>query len=68
MSRTPSKIDQIADAWVDKIAELNPTFATYIGRPGGDDKLDDHSPEGHEQMAVEVKRVLADLTSATPSD
>jgi uncharacterized protein (DUF885 family) len=68
MSRTPSKIDQIADAWVDKIAELSPSFATYIGRPGGDDKLDDHSPEASEQMHLEVKRVLGELASATPVD
>ncbi|MFM6966507.1 MAG: DUF885 domain-containing protein [Rhodoluna sp.] len=68
MSRTPSKIDQIADAWVDKIAELQPTFATYIGRPGGDDKLDDHSPEADEQMHVEMKRVLGELAAATPTD
>jgi uncharacterized protein (DUF885 family) len=68
MSRTPSKIDQIADAWVDKIAELQPTFATYIGRPGGDDKLDDHSPEASEQMHTEVKRVLGELAQATPTD
>jgi len=68
MSRTPSKIDQIADAWVDKIAELSPSFATYIGRPGGDDKLDDHSPEASEQMNLEVKRVLGELASATPVD
>lgn len=68
MSRTPSKIDQIADAWVDKIAELSPSFATYIGRPGGDDKLDDYSPEASEQMHSEVKRVLGELATATPTD
>jgi uncharacterized protein (DUF885 family) len=68
MSRTPSKIDQIADAWVDKLAELQPTFATYIGRPGGDDKLDDHSPEASEQINLEVKRVLGELAAATPTD
>jgi uncharacterized protein (DUF885 family) len=68
MSRTPSKIDQIADAWVDKLAELQPTFATYIGRPGGDDKLDDHSPEAAEQMLTQVQRVLGELAAATPTD
>jgi uncharacterized protein (DUF885 family) len=68
MTRTPSKIDQIADAWVDKIAELSPSFATYIGRPGGDDKLDDHSPEASEHMHGEVKRVLGELAAATPTD
>ena len=68
MTRTPSKIDRIADAWVDKISELSPSFATYIGRPGGDDKLDDHSPEAAELMIGEVKRVLGELSAATPTD
>ena len=68
MTRTPSQIDKIADAWVDKIAELQPTFATYIGRPGGDDKLDDHSPEADEVMHGEIKKVLAQLAAATPTD
>lgn len=68
MTRTPSKIDQIADAWVDKISELSPSFATYIGRPGGDDKLDDHSPEAAELMLTEVKRVLGELAATTPAD
>ena len=68
MTRTPSKIDQIADAWVDKISELSPSFATYIGRAGGDDKLDDHSPEAAEHMHVEVKLVLGELAAATPVD
>jgi len=68
MTRTPSKIDQLADAWVDKIAELSPSFATYIGRAGGDDKLDDYSPEASEHQHNEVKRVLADLDAATPAD
>jgi uncharacterized protein (DUF885 family) len=68
MTRTPSKIDQIADAWVDKISELSPSFATYIGRPGGDDKLDDYSPEASEHQHSEVKRVLGELAAATPAD
>ena len=30
--RTPTPIDKIAEAWVDTLAELDPTLATYIGR------------------------------------
>jgi uncharacterized protein (DUF885 family) len=68
MTRTPSQIDKIADAWVDQIAELSPTFATYIGRPSGDDKLDDHSPEAGERYIAAAKQVLAQLQQATVAD
>ena len=68
MTRTPSKIDQIAEAWVDRLVELHPSFATDIGRPGSDDKLDDHSPESADQLQVESKRVLAELAATTPTD
>ncbi len=68
MTRTPSQIDKIADAWVDQIAELSPTFATYIGRPSGDDKLDDHSPEAGERYITAAKQVLAQLQQATVED
>ena len=44
MTRQPSKIDELSNAWVVKLAELSPSFATYAGFAGGEDKLDDNSP------------------------
>ena len=41
MSRKPSAIDELSNAWVVKLAELSPSFATYAGFAGGEDKLDD---------------------------
>ena len=49
MTREPSELDKVADAWVDKMAELSPSFATYIGRKGADHLLDDPSPEAIEE-------------------
>ena len=68
MARQTTQIDQIAEAWVDKMAELSPSFATYIGKTGNEDKLDDASPEANEQFVAESKNVLAQLNAAKPAD
>ena len=46
-TRTPTPIDTIADAWVDTLAELEPSLATYIGRFEFNDRFGDYSPAGH---------------------
>lgn len=63
-----SQIDQIANRWVSTLAELSPIFATDIGHPGGEDKLDDYSPEGAKRFADESKKVLGELDKAEASD
>ncbi len=68
MARTPSQIDQIADSYLDWLADNSPSFATYIGRPGADDKLDDESPESHAQAYAKRVEVLAQLAAAQPVD
>ncbi|MDE2386236.1 MAG: DUF885 domain-containing protein [Actinomycetales bacterium] len=68
MSRETSPIDQIADQWVGKMAELSPSFATYIGRSGNEDKLDDPSPESEAIFLKETKNVLAQLANVAPQD
>jgi uncharacterized protein (DUF885 family) len=68
MTRTPSKIDELADGWVDKIAELSPSFATYIGVAGSEDKLDDHSPEMAAESYRLEKELLGKLSALTPVD
>ena len=68
MKRETTQIDKIADRWVDKMAELSPSYSTYIGRSGNEEKLDDPSPEAHERFIAETKKVLAELSTATPQD
>lgn len=63
-----TQIDQIANAWVETITELSPSFATGVGSEIGADKLDDFSPEGHERYAQEAKKVLEKLEAASPTD
>lgn len=67
-SRTPTPIDTIADAWVDTIAELEPTVATYIGRFEHNGRYGDYSPEGHERVVAAARATLAELTAAEPVD
>jgi uncharacterized protein (DUF885 family) len=67
-TRTPTQVDTIADAWVDTLAELDPTLATYIGRFEFNDRYGDYSPAGHERLIEEARSTLAALSSATPAD
>jgi uncharacterized protein (DUF885 family) len=66
--RKPTAIDQIANDWVKTLASHYPSFATSIGFEGGDDKLDDYSPEHHSAVIAEQKRVLALLEQQQPVD
>ena len=68
MTRETSAIDRIADKWVDTSAELSPSFATYFGRDIGKDKIDDASPEAQATYVAEMRKVLAELATATPTD
>ena len=67
-TRTPTQVDKIADAWVDTLAELEPTLATYIGRTEYNDRFGDYSPAGQEQLIAESRKTLAALAAATPVD
>lgn len=67
-TRTPTPIDTIADAWVDTLAELEPTIATYIGRDEFNDRFGDYSPAGQERLTEEGRKTLAALSAATPVD
>ena len=67
-TRTPTQIDKIADAWVDTLAELEPTLATYIGRSEYNDRFGDYSPAGQERLVEEGRKTLAALDAATADD
>lgn len=66
--RTPTSIDKIADAWVDTLAELDPSLATYIGRTEYNDRYADYSPAGSERLIDEARATLAAFDAATPVD
>ncbi|MFG6445723.1 DUF885 domain-containing protein [Microbacterium sp. P07] len=67
-ARTPTPIDAIADSWVDSLAEISPTTATYIGRSEYNDRFGDYSPTGHARLIDAVRSTVAALEAAEPVD
>ena len=59
-----SRIFEIADGYVRRVAEMNPISATYMGVPGYDDRMNDFSPEAAEAEARLERDTLAELESA----
>mgnify|MGYP000054686887 CR=1 FL=1 len=68
MTRIPTQIDQIADAYLNWMVAESPSYATYIGVPGGEDKLDDESPAAHLKQYEKAGEVLKELQSAVVAD
>ena len=59
-----SEVFDIADRYVERVAELSPFSATYMGVPGHDHEMDDFSPEGSETEAALNRATLSELASA----
>ncbi|AQX15746.1 MULTISPECIES: DUF885 domain-containing protein [Tessaracoccus] len=57
-TRTPTPLDQVADAYVDTLVRLSPIVATHIGAPGHDHELDDFSPAGMAAKADAAREAL----------
>lgn len=68
MTRPETPIDKLANKWVDRLAEFSPSFATYIGYPGGETKLDSYSPADHAKVAEATRATLAELEKLAPVD
>jgi uncharacterized protein (DUF885 family) len=60
-------IDDIANAYVDEWAPLNPLGATYVGISGYDHLMSDLSPAGYAANADLDRRTLAKLEAVTPA-
>ncbi|HEY8473683.1 MAG TPA: DUF885 domain-containing protein [Natronosporangium sp.] len=61
------QINDLADRYVDELAELHPLVATYLGIPGHDHRLTDLSPDGYAALADHARRTLAELSAAEPT-
>ncbi len=66
--RPKSAIDAVADAYTEKLIELNPSFATTLGLPGHETEYQDYSPAGAEAHAEATKLALDALAGLEPSD
>jgi uncharacterized protein (DUF885 family) len=59
-----SKVFDIADRYIDKMAALDPIAATAFGVPGHDHEMPDRSPEGAQAEADLDKATLTELDAA----
>ncbi|GAB2685919.1 DUF885 domain-containing protein [Thalassiella azotivora] len=66
--RPTSRIDEIANAYVDDVCALDPFTATYLGVAGHDDEVTDLSPDAVDERAALARRFLEQVTAARPAD
>ncbi len=63
-----AQINDLADRYVDELAQLHPIAATYLGIPGYDHLLPDLSPDGYDALADHARRTLTELGATEPAD
>lgn len=61
-------LNDIADAYVERTAALNPVLATYAGIPGHDARLPDLSTDGYAERAELDRSTLAAVLAHSPVD
>ncbi|MFJ4265614.1 DUF885 domain-containing protein [Paenarthrobacter nicotinovorans] len=66
--RPKSAIDAVADAYTEKLIELNPSFATTLGLPGHETEYQDYSPAGAAAHAQAARDALESLAALEPAD
>lgn len=66
--RDKTKVDEIANRYHERILELDPAFATTVGRTGRETEYADYSPAGLKQYVDAARETLAELAEATPAD
>ncbi|HEX6196663.1 MAG TPA: DUF885 domain-containing protein [Jiangellaceae bacterium] len=62
---SPRSVDEIADAYVETVAALDPIEATFAGIDGHEAELTDLSPAGFAERNDAAKQVLAALETAS---
>lgn len=63
-----SRIFDIADRYIDQIADLQPIVATYFGVPGHETEMPDNSPAGDAAQADLDRSTLRELKKVEPID
>src|SRR5450756_488460 len=59
---------QVADRWVETLADLDPTVGTALGIRPGDDRMPDLSPGALAERADAARAALAELETAQVVD
>lgn len=67
-TRTPSRIDAVANDYYERLLELHPEFATIVGIAGRETEYADYSPAGREADAAAARAALNALDGLEPED
>ncbi|MFC5058892.1 DUF885 domain-containing protein [Saccharothrix xinjiangensis] len=68
MATSSAGVHGISNQFVADYAAADPLTATFMGKPGHDDRLTDFSPEGHAARYELSKEALAAVDAAEPAD
>ena len=68
MKRELTPIDKLANEVIALAVSRYPSYATYLGRPGGEGDMDDHSPDALKQDRDDAASAKAKLENLTPLD
>ncbi len=68
MKRELTPIDKLANEVIALAVSRYPSYATYLGRPGGERDMDDHSPDALKQDRDDAASAKAKLENLTPLD
>ena len=63
-----SPVYELSDAYIDRLAQLDPGYATALGIEGSDHLMTDFSPAGHEAQEALNRQTLAKLNSLDQSN
>lgn len=66
--RDTTPVDAIAERWVDTLVELDPLWATWLGREGRTGEYGDTSPAGHDEHIRAATATLAELRKTPARD
>lgn len=68
MERNPTRMDRVAESWLDTLLELQPEWHVELGRPGREGEYADHSPDGHAALASAAAATLRTVRETEPLD
>ncbi|NBO33883.1 MAG: DUF885 family protein, partial [Actinobacteria bacterium] len=63
-----SPVYELSDAYIERLAQLDPGYATALGIAGSDHLMTDFSPAGHEAQEALNRQTLAKLNSLDASN
>ena len=67
MNAMASPVFELSDSYIERLAALDPGYATALGIPGSDHLMTDFSPAGHEARETLNRATLAKLSSLNTS-